>query len=75
MKAEADKVIILAEGLAEKVRVCKLEEEIRVMECLKKEREASNSLYAAKIVEKITFGMIALILIAVLTAIMAVVIK
>ena len=48
----------------------------RVMhEILDKEREINNKLYAIKLTERIVFGLVGLLLVAVLTAIMAQVLK
>ena len=52
----------------------KLASELRLQEALRLEREASEKLYAVKLVERIVFGMVALILIAVLTALIALVV-
>lgn len=59
----------------ESVKVRKLEEELRVAECLKKEREVSNNIYALKIVEKIVFGLVGVVLLAVIGAVVALVIR
>lgn len=52
-----------------------LEEEIRVEDRLKQEREVSDKSYARKLVEMIVFGMVGIILTSALVALLAKVIK
>ena len=52
-----------------------LQEQLRCMEVTKKEREISDDRYAIKLVEKIVFGFVALILVAVAGALIALVVK
>ena len=51
-----------------------LEEELRVLECLQAERNISNNMYAMKLVERIVYGLVALILVAVMSAIIGLVV-
>lgn len=51
-----------------------LEEEIRVLKLLQEERNLSNNLYAMKLVERIVYGLVALILVAVCSAIIGLVV-
>lgn len=51
-----------------------LEEELRMIKVISEERELSDSLYAMKIVEKIVFGMVGLILVVVLSSIIGLVV-
>jgi hypothetical protein len=47
---------------------------LQLIEAIRLEREVTDKLYAIKLVERIVFGMCGLILIAVLTAIIALVV-
>lgn len=58
-----------------KKTVEELEAQIALEEALVRERIVNNALYAAKLVERIVYGMIGLILIAVVGAIIALVVK
>ena len=52
-----------------------LEAELDKIKCEKEERIISDRLYAIKLVEKIVFGFVGLILIAVATALIALVVR
>lgn len=52
-----------------------LEDELVLRGHLDDERKKSDALYAIKLVEKIVFGLVSLILIAVVTALVALVLK
>jgi hypothetical protein len=49
--------------------------ELRLLEALRLEREISAKLYAIKLVEKVVFGLVALILVAVVGGWIALVVK
>lgn len=51
------------------------DEQLFAKEVCEKERKISDDKYALKIVEKIVFGLVGLILVAVVTALLALVIK
>ena len=52
-----------------------LEDEIRLIELTKEQRKICDELYAIKLVEKIVFGMVGLILVALVGAVIAGVLK
>ena len=52
-----------------------LEDKLARDDCSRKERELSNQLYAIKLVEKIVFGLVGLILTAVVGALVALILK
>ena len=52
-----------------------LADKLLEIECMQKEREISDRLYAIKLVEKIVFGFVGLILVTVAGAIIALVLK
>jgi hypothetical protein len=49
--------------------------DLRLLEATRLERETADGLYAIKLVEKIVFGMVALILVAVVSALVALVVR
>ena len=55
--------------------MAELECEIRTSEVVDMQRKVSNELYAIKLVEKIVFGMVTLILVGIMGAIIALVLK
>jgi hypothetical protein len=59
--------------MADKTRE-QLETELKIIEAIAEARKVSDEVYAIKLVEKIVFGMIAFILLAVIGAIIALVI-
>ena len=52
-----------------------LQNKIDTEECLKKERAISDKMYAIKLVEKIVFGLVGLVLTGVVTALITLIIK
>lgn len=58
-----------------KKTMAELECEIRTSEVVDMQRKVSNELYAIKLVEKIVFGMVTLILVGIMGAIIALVLK
>ena len=52
-----------------------LQDELDRIECAQREREISDKLYAAKLVERIVYGGLGVILIAILTALMGLVLR
>jgi hypothetical protein len=57
------------------LREIQLEEKLRVAEALAEERRMSNDLYAIKLVERIVFGLVALVITSVTGAIIALVVS
>ena len=58
-----------------KQTVSELRQELACNKVVEKERELSNELYAIKLVERIVFGLVGLILVGVVGAIIALVLK
>ena len=52
-----------------------LEHEITLNKCISEERKVSNQLYAIKLVEKIVFAFVGLVLVAVVGAMIALVVS